>query len=304
MNTRDPAGSMAGSIQLLVNQGLPFADADDLLASSGAFHDGRRWRLEIPSVEGPEAMQVVIDEAARFSLRVDRISQGSGMMMLAEAEIRAMIGLGVANGIEVCLFVGPRAAWDIGRQPQTPAGALAGSALRGADQFRYAIEDIRRGVEFGVRSVLIGDVGLLSAVGRAKALGDLPGNLIVKTSVALPCTNPATARLYEEIGATSLNLSTDLSLAQISTIRQAVSVPLDIYCEAPDDFGGPIRHYEVIDLVRVASPVYIKYSVRNSPGIYPSGLQLQGIVINSARERVRRAALGVELLNRYTTHDQ
>jgi hypothetical protein len=292
---------MAGSIKLLADQGLPFADADDLPASSLRFPDGRAWRLEIPSVEGPTALQVVIDEARRWSINVDRISQGSGIMMLTASELRAMTDLGTGAGIEVCLFVGPRAAWDVGRQPLSSAGAVAGPTLRGGDQLRYAVEDIRRGIECGIRSVLIGDVGLLAVVGRAKAAGDLPADLVVKTSVALPCTNPATARLYEEIGATSLNLGTDLSLAQIAAIRQAVSVPLDVYCEAPDDFGGAVRHYEVVDLVRVAAPVYIKYTVRNSPGIYPSGQQLEGVVLSSARERVRRAALGIELLTRYST---
>lgn len=301
MSTRNPAGSMAGSIAVLADQGLPFADADDLPASAGRFADGRSWRLEIPSVEGPAALQVVIDEARRWSISVDRVSQGSGIMMLTSSEIGAMVELGAAAGIEVCLFVGPRAAWDIGRQPLSTAGAVAGPTLRGGDQLRYAVEDIRRGIEFGVRSVLIGDVGLLAVVGRAKAAGDLPDELVVKTSVALPCTNPATARLYEDIGATSLNLGTDLSLAQIAAIRQAVQVPLDVYCEAPDDFGGAVRHYEVVDLVRVAAPVYIKYTVRNSPGIYPSGQQLEGVVLSSARERVRRAALGIELLSRYST---
>jgi len=299
MSTRNPAGSMAASIKLLADQGLPYSDADDLPASAARFPDGRAWRLEIPSVEGPAAMQVVIDEARRWSISVDRISQGSGIMMLTAGELRAMADLGASAGVEVCLFVGPRAAWDIGRQPLSSSGAVAGPTLRGGDQLRYAVEDIRRGLECGIRSVLIGDVGLLAVVGRAKAVGDLPADLVVKTSVALPCTNPATARLYEEIGATSLNLGTDLSLAQIAAIRQAVSVPLDVYCEAPDDFGGAVRHYEVVDLVRVAAPVYIKYTVRNSPGIYPSGQQLEGLVLSSARERVRRAALGIELLTRY-----
>jgi len=299
MSTRNPAGGMARSIRVIADQGLPFADADELPAASGRFSDGRLWRLEVPSVEGPDAMQVVIDEARRWCIRIDRISQGSGIMMLTAAELMAMSDMGVAAGIEVCLFIGPRAAWDIGRQPMGPSGAVANATVRGADQLRFAIEDVLRGIDYGVRSVLVADVGLLSIIGRAKARGDLPADLVVKTSVSLPCTNPATARLYEDLGATSLNLGTDLSLAQISAIRQAVDTPLDVYCEAPDDFGGAVRHYEVVDLVRVAAPVYIKYTIRNSPGIYPSGKHLEGLVISSARERVRRAALGIELLTRY-----
>jgi hypothetical protein len=117
--------------------------------------------------------------------------------------------------------------------------------------------------------------------------------------VALPCNNPATAALYEDLGASTLNLTTDLSLAQISAIRSQVDIPVDVYVEAADDFGGAVRHYEVPDLVRVAAPIYLKFTVRNAPGLYPSGTHLQGAVEATARERVRRAAIGTGMLTRY-----
>ena len=300
MTTRDPAGPMAETIAVLKSQELPWADADDLPTSEQRFPDGRSWRVEIPSVEGPLAFQTVLDEARRWGLRVDRVSQGSGIMMLSRDELIAMVELGRDNDTEVCLFVGPRAAWDVGRQSVSASGSVAAPTLRGGDQLRFAYEDVRFGTGLGLRSILVGDVGLLAVLGRAKRAGDLPADLVLKTSVALPCTNPATARLYEDLGANSLNLGTDLSLAQIAAIRQAVNVPVDVYCEAPDDFGGAVRHYEVVDLVKVAAPVYIKYTVRNSPGIYPSGQHLENLVLNSAKERVRRAAIGVEMLSRYS----
>jgi hypothetical protein len=105
--------------------------------------------------------------------------------------------------------------------------------------------------------------------------------------------------LYEDLGASTLNLTTDLSLAQISAIRSQVDVPVDVYVEAADDFGGAVRHYEVPDLVRVAAPIYLKFTVRNSPGLYPSGTHIQGVVESTARERVRRAAIGYSMLTRY-----
>ena len=133
----------------------------------------------------------------------------------------------------------------------------------------------------------------------AKKKGDLPSDFILKTSVALTCNNPATAELMQEIGASTLNLSTDLSLQQIAAIRAQVDVPVDVYVEGPDDFGGPVRHYEVPDLVRVAAPIYLKFTVRNSPGLYPAGGHIQGLVESLSRERVRRASIGIGMLNRY-----
>ena len=301
LSTRDPQGTMGNTIAVLHKQELPSSDADSLPESLARFEDGRSWRLEIPSVEGPGAMRAVLDEAQTRGIGVDRVSQGSGIFMLSESEITDMLDQGNASGTEVCLFVGPRASWDVGKQPVSSSGAVAAPTLRGADQVRYALEDVRHAVGRGLRSILVGDVGLLAVIGRAKKDGDLPSELVVKTSVALPCTNPATARVLEDLGATSINLGTDLSLGQIAAIRQAIDVPVDVYCEAPDDFGGAVRHYEVIDMVRVAAPIYIKFTVRNAPGIYPSGLHLENTVLATARERVRRASLAIDLLQRYSS---
>jgi len=298
-STRDPKGPMAASISLLAKQGIQSQDADGLPESSKRFADGARWKIEIPSVEGPAAFKVVLDEAAKRKLEIHRISQGSGIMMQTDDEIKEMVALGAKNNIEVCLFVGPRASWDIGKQAITSAGSVASPTLRGGDQLRYALEDVLHGASLGLVSVLVGDLGLLKVLGDAKKSGDLPKDFILKTSVAMPVTNPATAAVMAELGATTLNLATDLSLQQIAAIRTQVDIPLDIYVESPDDFGGAVRHYEVPDLVRVAAPVYLKFTVRNSPGLYPAGGHIQGVIESTARERVRRASIGHSMLTRY-----
>lgn len=298
----DPDGPMGGTVRLLHGLGLPGGDAGDLPSSSARFDDGARWRVEIPSVEGPGAFEAVVDEAEQRSVPVHRISQGSGIMLQTDDEIEAMVALGAARHIEVCLFVGPRAAWDIGRQAVATTGSVALASLRGTDQVRYAVEDVRHACDLGLRSVLVGDLGLLWVLAQAKVRGDLPPDLVLKTSVSLPCTNAATARVMEDLGVSTLNLSTDLPLAAIAAIRAAVSVPLDIYVEGADDFGAPVRHYEVPELVRVAAPVHLKFTVRNAPGIYPSGGHLEALVLSSARERVRRAQIGLAMLERYPEH--
>ena len=132
-----------------------------------------------------------------------------------------------------------------------------------------------------------------------KRAGDLPADLEIKVSISLPVTNPATAWLLEELGATTLNLPVDLSLAQIAAIRRAVELLLDVYVEGADDFGGLVRYYEIPELVRVAALVHLKFTVRNAPGLYPSGEHLAGLAVASARERVRRAAIGIALLRRH-----
>ena len=51
--------------------------------------------------------------------------------------------------------------------------------------------------------------------------------------------------------------------------------------------------------VRDAAPIYLKFTVRNAPGLYPSGGHIQGVVEAAAREPVRRASIGIGMLNRY-----
>jgi hypothetical protein len=290
---------MAEARRWLAGLGLPDRDLGELPTSAGRFADGAQYRVEIPSVEGPAPFRAVLEEARERELRVHRISQGSGMLLLTDDEIRDMVALGREHAVEVCLFTGPRAAWDVGVQATAPAGRVVAGSLRGADQLVYGLEDVRRGCELGVRSILVADTGQLWVLGRLKRSGDLPQDLVLKVSISLPVTNPATARLVEDLGATTINLPIDLTLAQIAAIRQAVAVPLDIYVEGADDFGGAVRYYEAPELVRVAAPVHLKFTVRNAPGLYPSGEHLAGLAVASARERVRRAAIGIALLRRH-----
>jgi hypothetical protein len=283
----------------LESLGLPGRDAYDLPTSAKRFADGAAYRVEIPSVEGPEAFRAVVDEAELLKVPVRRISQGSGIMMLRDEEIVEMVGLGREQDVEVCLFVGPRASWDVGVQALTKGGAIGAAALRGADQLAYGLEDVLHAIDLGLRSVLVADLGLLAVLGRLRASGGVPEDLIVKVSASLPVTNPATARVLEDLGATTLNVAGDLSLPALAAIRAAVDCPFDLFVEGPDDFGGSVRHYEVPEMVRVCAPIHLKFAVRNSPGIYPSGRHLQQVALDTARERVRRASIGLAMLERY-----
>jgi hypothetical protein len=277
--------------------GLPVRD-DAVADSSLRFDDGSPWRVEISSVEGPHVFDAVLDEADRRSVPVHRVSQGSGIMLQTDDELRAMVGRGEERNIEVCLFIGPRAAWDIGVQASSATGRVAATSLRGADQLGYGIEDVVHGCELGLRSILVGDLGALAALSRLRQLGHLPPDLVLKTSASLPVANPSTARVLRDLGADTLNLPVDLPLGAIAAVREAVDIPLDVYVEAPDDFGGPVRHYEVPELVRVAAPVYLKFAVRGAPGVYPAGRHVQATVEAMGRERVRRAEIALSVLAR------
>lgn len=286
-----PTGELLGQL------GIP-PDQVPIEASPLTFPDGVRFRFEIPSVEGPGCLRAVLEEAATLDVPVRRCSQGSGVFMLTDKELDAAAELARRAGVELSLFARPCAGWGTSATARSLAGAGFASVAKGSDQLRLAIDDIRRAADHGIRSVLISDLGLLALFGQLRTRGDLPPDMQAKVSAMLPISNPATARVLVELGASTLNLQTDLSLAEIAAIRAAVEVPLDIYVEAPDSLGGFVRLHELPELVRIASPVYCKFGLRNAPDVYPSGAHLEHTTVALSRERVRRARLGLELLQR------
>lgn len=281
----------------LASVGLP-TGAPGPASSPHRFPDGGAWRVEIPSVEGPAALQTVIATAAELEVPVHRVSQGSGVMMLTDAEITDMVDLAREAQMELCLFTGPRASWDTGAQRSTPGGTLVGRA-RGRDALAGCVADAVRAASLGVDSLLVADEGVLWTLHQLREQGHLPSTLQLKVSVQAAPGNPASFRLLEELGADTINVPSDLSLSQLAELREAATAAIDFYIEAPDTIGGFVRMYDIAEVIRVAAPVYVKFGLRNAPDIYPSGGHLDGAVLSSAAERVRRARLGLDLLHRY-----
>jgi len=278
--------------------GLPDGDLHGLPDSPKRFADGAQYRIEIPSTEGPECLHAVLEEAGKLAVRVHRVSQGSGVFLHTDAELDEMGQLGAGARVEVSLFLRPNAGWDTSAMARAPAGAVLAAAARGQDQVMACLDDACRAAEHGFRSVLVADLGVLAAFDAMRGAGALPADMQAKVSVMLPVANAVSAQLVERLGADTLNLPTDLSLPQIAAIRAAVDIPLDIYVESPDSLGGFIRMHEIAEIIRVAAPVYLKFGLRNAPDIYPSGGHLTATAVTLSRERVRRARLGLDLLER------
>ena len=264
------------------------------------FPDGADFRIEIPSVEGPRVLEVVIAAAAEEGIVVNRVSQGSGAMLMREDELREMAKLGEEHGIEVSLFVGPRESFGITAHPRTPDGAGHGGQLRGVHGLRYAAEDIARAAECGIRSFLIPDLGLLALVNELQRAGELPASIVWKVSVMMAPSNPLALRELERVGASTVNVPSDVSVETLREMRAATTLPIDLYVESPDSLGGVVRGDELGDLVRAGAPLYAKFGLRNSRPLYPSGLHLVNEACAIAREKVHRAAAALEWCNRLT----
>ncbi|MBQ1159934.1 hypothetical protein KBZ21_17780 [Streptomyces sp. A73] len=267
-------------------------------ASPHTFPDGGRWRTEVPSCEGPEALAVVLKESARLEVPLHRISQGSGIWMLTDAEITEMVEACAERDIELCLFTGPRGTWDTGAATRTDSGG-GGLRARGHSALAGCVEDAVRATELGVRCLLVADEGVLWTLHRARATGILPADTTLKVSALIGPVNPASYAVYERLGADSLNVPSDLTLDHLTEIRRVSAAPMDMYIEAPDDLGGYVRMYELAELIRRGAPLYLKFGLAKAPGLYPSGRHMRDTVLDTARERVRRGRLALDLLARH-----
>ncbi len=267
-------------------------------ASQARFPDGAHFRVEIPSCEGPEVLRAVVTEAAARGVTVNRVSQGSGAMLHTGAELAEMARIAADHGIEVSLFVGPREEWDIGRAAASADGGTFTGRLRGTRQLRYAIDDILRAADQGIRGFLIADTGLLELVSELQKSGQLPQSIVWKVSAVLAPSNPLAFRQLEQLGASTVNVPSDLTLGQVAEMRSVSTLPIDLYVETPDAMGGVVRGHEAADLITVAAPMYVKFGLRNSRLLYPSGLHLTGEAAVIAREKVRRAQVALEWIDR------
>jgi hypothetical protein len=278
--------------------GLSAPSIDDSDTSPHAFPDGGTWRTEIPSVEGPEALAVVLKEASRLDVPIHRISQGSGVWMLTDAEITEMVESAAERDIELCLFTGPRGTWDTGASVRTDSRG-AGLRARGHDAVAGCVEDAVRATELGVKCLLVADEGVLWTLHRAREQGVIPSDTTLKVSALIGPVNPASYAVFERLGADSLNVPSDLTLAHLTEIRRVSAAPMDLYVEAPDDLGGYVRMYEIAELIRRGAPLYLKFGLAKAPGIYPYGAHLRDVTLDTARERVRRGRLALDLLARH-----
>jgi hypothetical protein len=274
-----------------------FAALDDTVqASQYRFPDGAHFRIEIPSVENPSALRAVVEEARKYKTPIHRTSQGSGAMLLTNSELHEMAVIGADEGLEVNLFVGPREEYGIGGSVRSPEGYVLLGRLRGLDQLRYAIEDIMRAVDAGIRGFLIADSGLLQIVKAMVDEGELPSSIVWKISAVLAPSNPVSFKQLIEMGGTTVNVPSDVSLAELTELRGASGAPIDLYLEAPDALGGMVRGNELAEIAAVAAPLYAKFGLRNARMVYPAGEQNMSDVVANVREKVRRATLALEIL--------
>jgi hypothetical protein len=218
-------------------------------------------------------------------------------MLLSNDELREMAQIGADEGLEVSLFVGPREEYGVGGSVRSADGPALSGRLRGFHQLRYAIEDIQRAVDAGIRGFLIADTGLMEILSKMVNAGELPSSIVWKISAVLAPSNPVTFRQLVELGGTTVNVPSDITMTELAEIRTLSDAPIDLYLESPDSMGGVVRGHELGEIATVSAPLYAKFGLRNARPVYPAGGHLHGDVVGNVREKVRRAQIALEWLD-------
>jgi hypothetical protein len=238
--------------------GLPGGDLYDLPTSTKTFPDGAQYRIEVPTVNSPEAMKALLETAKDNGIVINRVDETYGIMRFTDKQIEGFTNLAKEYKCEFTMSVGPRATYDTSATMLTPQGVRIGYRLRGEEQVVRAIEDVKRATEMGVRGILVYDEGLLWVLGNMRKDGELPADMHLKVSAHCGHGNPAAARVMESLGADTFNPVRDLQLPMMAALRAALKIPLDLHTDNPPGSGGFIRTYEAPEIARIAAPVHLK----------------------------------------------
>lgn len=254
-----------GTRDYLESIGFPRADSFELPDSKKVFSSSGQYGIEVASAQTPAVIKTMLKSIKKYSFKPNRFTETRGIFRLSDDDIKEMVNICTGENMGLILSVGPRAFYDTSASARSEQGARISYRLRGMENIVHAVEDVKRAISFGVRGILVYDEGLLFLLGKMKKDGLIPSNVALKISVHCGHGNPFSLHLLEQQGATSVNVVGDLELPMIASCREAVNIPIDIHTDTPKSSGGFIRTYDVPDLIRIGSPIFLKSGAISSP---------------------------------------
>lgn len=281
--------------------GIPGRDLHHLPSSEKTFPDGAHWRIEISGVERASTMEAMIKEANKRNVTIHRaIITVQGSTLVDFEELKAIARIGYDEKIEVIATMGPRKAWDVGaRAAGFGEGAVVGFRMRGSDNISYWLADLMRNLDAGLRGFLVLDEGLLMIVSRMREEGFIPRETFFKWSAFGGYCSAVGAKIVENMGANSMNPTSDVSLPILAGMRKAVDIPIDIYMFITDAEGGMYRIYDAPEVARVTAPCYFKIE----PGVSQAEIYKPWVQENwhaeFMREKVKEAAIFQEIMAKH-----
>lgn len=132
------------------------------------FFDGAQYRFEVPGIQNPITLRSIIKSCEELEIVIHRVTQTKGIMLLTDEETEEMVLLAKNSHLDLFLSIGPRTVYDTSATAQTKEGSWIGYRIRGYDNLVYAIEDVKRAVDLGVRGIVLYDEGLLMCLSKMR----------------------------------------------------------------------------------------------------------------------------------------
>lgn len=141
----------------------------------------------------------------------------------------------------------------------------------------------------------------MSIINESRIKKYLPADIKIKLSVHSGCANPVSARLFESLGADSINLVPDLDLPMLAAVRRATNCVLDIFTDTAADAGGFIRTPQVAEIIALCSPVFLKCGPvsQQSQNHLPTEQEITERIkqVRCVHESIERSGLNLKQLN-------
>ncbi len=249
------------------NTDFSLRDRYDLPSSKLTFPGSAHYRMEIAGIETVSNFEIMLKEAEKRSIPVHRIIAAvKGATLMDNQELRYFAQIGADSKTEVMILPVPSRGWDIGKQYSTKEGYVSGMRMRGHDMITNWLRELDRCIEAGFRGFLVPDEGLLYLLNMLREGGVIPSDVKFKVSVFAGHASGVGGKLLEKLGADSFNPLADLTLPMLASIRNSVSIPLDVYISIVDSMGGIQRFHEAAEIARICAPVYFKFEPGPSEG--------------------------------------
>jgi hypothetical protein len=286
--------------QWLKQHGYPYSDQIPLKKSPGKFNNGALFGIEIPVINSLETLEHTLNYLDQYNIRCDRFNETRGAFLLPQQEISDMLALCHDNNTGIFFSLGPRPEYDIKSTfYRTSFGMEQARRLNNHDAIAASVDEALRLADLGCRGLIVYDVGVLHILSHMRTIGDLPKNMMFKTSSHCMASNPIIVKLLQEQGANSVTMLHDSSLVVLQEARRlcpnlVLDIPIDVYKSK----GGFIRFYELVEMIEIAAPIILKLGA--SAQAHPYDQVTQSMI----KERVKKVAVALEFIERKFSIEQ
>ncbi|MBU6415141.1 hypothetical protein KGQ34_02790 [Patescibacteria group bacterium] len=241
--------------------------------SSFTFPHGGQFQIEAVGPNSPNTFERLLEVFRKENVPVHRVvGTLGGFTDLSDADLRAIAEISKLSGVE---FIGtpisPLEGVEGVREGKHPCeGSFFGLHHRGVSEVCQYLYQMLRGVECGLRTFLIWDIGAFDCAEYMKSQGKLPGGVSFKVSVF---AGSAHSRDCENWGWRNNAFGSHRSFSSISSLNPVALpvndlgalrmilgkfVPLDVHLTTLDSMGGIDRTIDMPDIIQWASPVNVK----------------------------------------------